>query len=162
MNLKQTSDWQNFTQIESNSLITKNVRSWLLEEGPITKRIKSNGKFRLSLIKDEYSKITAWEKKFLGILNERTKAREVILYSNEKPFVYARSIIPELTIQKGLDKLGNLGLKPLGDILFENKFFTKDKTFFASFSDQEKAYIGRTTKYLVKNFPLSVMEIFLI
>jgi len=31
MNLKQTSDWQNFTQIESNSLITKNVRSWLLD-----------------------------------------------------------------------------------------------------------------------------------
>ena len=52
MNIKQTSDWQNFTQIESNSLITKNVRSWLLEEGPITMRIKSNGKFRLSLIRD--------------------------------------------------------------------------------------------------------------
>ena len=51
MNLKQTSDWQNFIQIESNLLITKNVRSWLLEDGPITKRIKSNGKFRLSLKK---------------------------------------------------------------------------------------------------------------
>ena len=53
MKLKKISSWKNFESIESK--ISKNeIRSWLLENGPITKRIKKNGSFKLHLIQDEY------------------------------------------------------------------------------------------------------------
>ena len=90
------------------------------------------------------------------------KIREVILYGNQNPRVYAQSIIPVETINQGLSKLGKLGTKPLGDILFEKNIFKKENTVFAQFKDKKNIFWGRKTKYNVKNKPFSVMEVFLI
>ena len=52
MKLKKISSWKNFESVKSK--ISKNeIRSWLLESGPITKRIKKNGSFKLHLIQEE-------------------------------------------------------------------------------------------------------------
>ena len=99
---------------------------------------------------------------FLGEDLGEIKIREVLLLSNNKPKVFARSLIPNRTIEKGLSELGELGSKPLGDILFEKEIFKKIETVFAQFSESGNLYWGRKSKYLVKVYPLSVMEIFLL
>jgi chorismate--pyruvate lyase len=161
MKLKKISSWRNFESIESK--ISKNeIRSWLLENGPITKRIAKNGSFKLYLIQDELSYIEQIDKDFIDCASDEIKLREVILFCNDAPLVFAQTIIPVETISNGFEQLGNLGNKPLGDILFEKDIFTKDKVVYALFENASRLYWGRKTKYLVKGYKFSVMEIFLI
>ena len=90
------------------------------------------------------------------------KVREVILLGNGNPLVYAKSYIPIFTINDGLKKLGHLGSKPLGDILFEKNLFQKKETLFTKFLYLKNEHWGRKSKYHVNGLPLSVMEVFLI
>ena len=161
MKLEQISSWNTYEAIE-HELTNTEIKSWLLEQGPITKRIKSIAEFRLELIQDELSDATDDEILFLKIASEEIRIREVILYGNENPIVFARTIIPNTTIEKGLKELGKIGNKPLGDILFEKDIFSKEDIVFASFKDKESLFWGRKIKYTVKDQPFSVMEVFLI
>lgn len=161
MKLEQISSWNTYEAIE-HELTNTEIKSWLLEQGPITKRIKSIAEFRLELIQDELSDATDDEILFLKIDSEEIRIREVILYGNENPMVFARTIIPDTTIEKGLKELGKIGNKPLGDILFEKDIFSKEDIVFASFKDKESLFWGRKIKYTVKDQPFSVMEVFLI
>ena len=161
MQPKQISSWITSKEFHNESIDT-HVKSWLTETGPITNRIKSNGTFKLELIKDEVGTVKRTDANFLGEDLGEIKIREVLLLSNNKPKVFARSLIPNRTIEKGLSELGELGSKPLGDILFEKEIFKKIETVFAKFSESGNLYWGRKSKYLVKVYPLSVMEIFLL
>ena len=161
MKLEQISSWDLFDNIK-NKLNSSIIKSWLLEEGPITKRIKQNGAFRLHLIQDEFSSINQNDKDFIECTSNEIKLREVLLYCDDSPVVFAQTIIPAEAISKGLKDLGNLGSKPLGDILFEEDIFTKDKVFYALFERNSSLYWGRKAKYIVKGYKFSVMEVFLI
>ena len=161
MKLKQISQWISYEAMNAQ-LKSKIIKSWLLEEGPITKRIESNEKFELKLLRDDLGNVSKLDRLFLGHLSGDIKIREVILYGDKNPRVYAQSIIPVETINQGLSKLGELGTKPLGDILFEKNIFKKEDTIFAQFKDDKNIFWGRKTKYNVKNKPFSVMEVFLI
>ena len=167
MKLKQISPWISFEKM-TILLANENIKSWLIEKGPITKRIKSEESFKLNLIKDEISAVDDSEKKFLEESSDKIKVREVILMGNNIPRVYAKSLIPIRTIENGFSRLGELGTKPLGDILFEKEIFKKTNVVYAQFQDQDQdqdqdsIFWGRKTKYIVKNMPLSVMEVFLI
>ena len=161
MKLEQISKWVSYPEMD-NSLQNKLIKSWLLEDGPITKRIKSREVFELNLLKDEIDNVEDLEANFLGNFKGKIKVREVILMGNNIPKVFARSLIPLDTIENGFSKLGALGTKPLGDILFEKEVFKKIEIVFAKCTDNKKIFWGRKSKYLVKNHPLSVMEVFLI
>ena len=161
MKLKQISPWISFKKM-TILLANENIKSWLIEKGPITKRIKSKESFKLNLIKDEICSVDDSEKKFLEESSDKIKVREVILMGNNIPRVYAKSLIPIRTIENGFSRLGELGTKPLGDILFEKEIFKKTDVVYAQFQDQDSIFWGRKTKYIVKNMPLSVMEVFLI
>ena len=122
MKLKQKSSW--ITYREMLDQVTNNsIKSWLIENGPITKRISANEDFELNLIRDEIDKVDEMDKKYLGNDVGDIKVREVILLGNKIPKVYAKSLIPVDTIEKGFSKLGSLGTKPLGDILFEKDIY---------------------------------------
>ena len=49
MKLEQISSWNSYEAIK-HELKNAEIESWLLEQGPITKRIKSMKKFKLELI----------------------------------------------------------------------------------------------------------------
>ena len=98
MKLKQISPWISFEKM-TILLANENIKSWLIEQGPITKRIKSEESFKLNLIKDEISAVDDSEKKFLEESSDKIKVREVILMGNNIPRVYAKSLIPIRTIE---------------------------------------------------------------
>ena len=87
MKLEQISSWNTYEAIE-HELTNAEIKSWLLEQGPITKRIKSIAEFRLELIQDELSDATEDEILFLKIDSKEIRIREVILYGNENPMVF--------------------------------------------------------------------------
>ena len=161
MKLKQISPWTNIKSIESK--VDSSVLSWLKESGPITKRIKLGKKFELKLLNDELDEISKEERLFLGSSSKTFKVRKVILFGDDAPIVVAKSVIPTLTIDKGLSSLGKIGNAPLGDILFTPSVFIKLEMVCASFlSEERNVYWGRKIKYSVNSEPISVMEVFLI
>src|SRR6056300_998048 len=101
------------------------------------------------------------DKKFVNSESEKIKKREVLLLCNDLPVVFAQTIIPIETIENGFNKLGNLGTKPLGDILFEKDIFLRELILYASFKNESNIYWGRKAKYSVKGYKFSVMETFL-
>ena len=161
MKLKQNSSWMTYKEM-INQVKNDSIKSWLSESGPITKRISANENFELNLLREEIDEVDETEKKYLGNSIGDIKVREVLLLGNKVPKVYAKSLIPVKTIKKGFSKLGSLGTKPLGDILFEKNIFNKIDVMYSSFEHEDSIFWGRKTKYLVKNLPFSVMEIFLI
>ena len=161
MKLKQITPWMTSRNM-SRLIKSQNIKSWLLEKGPITKRISKNYEFELNLLKDDIASINQEERDFLCHDGRDIKVREVILLGDRSPLVYAKSLIPCATIKFGFAELGKLGTKPLGDILFEKEIFFKTNVIYAEFSYNENNFWGRKTRYLVKDLPLSVMEVFLL
>ena len=149
---------------ETDSLEVHNdeILSWLNENGSITSRIKLFSNFRLKLLRDGPGKVDANEDDLIISNYKENNIREVVLYSDEKPLIYAKSIIPVETINLGLGLLGNLKENPLGDILFSDPEIEKKHMLFAKFQSNEKKFYGRKGIYTVKGYPFSVCEIFLI
>ena len=162
MQAKRINNWLNASELKS-SLKNKNILDWLNEDGSITTRISSNAKFKLEVLSDDIGVAEDEEYVALNITSEDVRIREVILYGDLVPLVYARSIIPNLTASKGYPRLGSIGSKPLGDLLFQSDLFIKTHREFAQFRAASEDLIwGRRTRYLVKGYPLSVMEVFLL
>ena len=161
MQAKRINNWLNNTQLKS-CLKKQNILEWLNEEGSITAKISSDSKFKLKILSDDIGNAEDEEYLALNIPSQKVRIREVILYGDWVPLVYARSIIPNQTSSKGYPGLGSIGSKPLGDLLFQSELFIKIHREFAQFQTPDKEVVwGRRTHYLVRGYPLSVMEVFL-
>ena len=149
---------------ETKSLEVQNneILSWLNEPRSITSRIKSFSDFKLKLLRDGPGEVDPIDDDLIISNYEENNIREVVLYSDEEPLIYAKSIIPLETIRLGLGLLGNLKENPLGDILFSNPEIKKKYMLFAKFGSNKKIFYGRKGIYTVKGYPFSVCEIFLI
>lgn len=161
MQAKRINKWLNSSELKS-SLKEQNILDWLNEEGSITAKISSDSKFKLKILSDDIGNAEDEEYLALNIPSQKVRIREVILYGDLVPLVYARSIIPNQTSSKGYPGLGSIGSKPLGDLLFQSELFIKTHREFAQFQTPDKEVVwGRRTHYLVRGYPLSVMEVFL-
>ena len=148
MQFNKLTSWMSETK--SLEVQNKEILSWLNEPGSITSRIKSFSNFRLKLLRDGPGEVDITEDDLIVENYEENNTREVILYSDEKPLIYAKSIIPLATIRLGLGVLGNLKENPLGDILFSNPEIKKKYMLFAKFQSNEKIFYGRKGIYTVK------------
>ena len=160
MKFNKLTSWM--PEIKSLEVQNKEIISWLTESGSITSRIKSFSNFRLKLLRDGPGKLDASEDDLIITNYKENNIREVVLYSDEEPFIYAKSILPLETIRLGLGALGNLKENPLGDILFSNPQIKKKYMLFAKFELNKRIFYGRKGIYTVKGYPFSVCEIFLI
>ena len=162
MQAKRINNWLSDSQLKTH-LKKQNILEWLNEEGSITAKISSESKFKLEILSDDLGIAEDEEYLALDIASEEVRIREVVLYGDLVPLVYARSIIPNLTSSKGYPGLGTIGSKPLGDLLFQSELFIKTRREFAQFeTSSEEVIWGRRTHYLVRGYPLSVMEVFLL
>ena len=160
MQFNKLTSWMSKTKslkVENNEIL-----SWLNEPGSITSRIKSFSDFKLKLLRDGPGEVDAIEDDLIISNYKENNIREVLLYSNDEPLIYAKSIIPLETIRLGLGVLGNLKENPLGDILFSNPEIKKEYMLFSKFESNKQIFFGRKGIYTVKGLPFSVCEIFLI
>jgi len=160
MQFNKLTSWMSETK--SLEVQNKEILSWLNESGSITSRIKSFSDFKLKLLRDSPGEVDAAVDDLIISNYKENNIREVLLYSDEEPLIYAKSIIPLETIRLGLGVLGNLKENPLGDILFSNPEIKKEYMLFSKFESNKRIFYGRKGIYTVKGFPFSVCEIFLI
>jgi len=169
--MQQAIDWRDFRQLHRQQL-PDSVRPWLLDRGSLTERLikASNGNFRVELIEQSWRVPTADEAALLE-MKPRQKAliREVLLFCNDEPWVYARSIIPFSSLQGSLRFLRKLKNSALGALLFKDPYLMRSHFEIANIRlpnylipvEGADSVFGRRSLFFLHEQPLSVAEIFL-
>ena len=114
MRAKRIGKWLSSSALNLQ-LKDQKILNWLYEEGSITSKISSTADFKLEVLNDALGKAKSSEYQDINIEPQTIRIREVVLYGDGEPVVYARSIIPLLTSSKGYSGLGKIGNKPLGN-----------------------------------------------
>ena len=152
------------------------LKDWLLDEGSLTARLKSRCEnFKVKVVGEQQQRCSAAEACNLIKVGEPILVREVILYCDGVPQVFARSLLPLASLTGKERVLGNLGEQPLGQVLFNNPSLQRLRLEFSSFSAEtgvailatkltekpKKELWGRRSIFMLDNKPLMVAEVFL-
>jgi len=130
------------------------IYHWLFDSGSLTAKIinKCPGKFSVQLISQKRTTPTPDEIRFLGLrYRSHAMIRQVVLYCDDRPWVYARSIIPVTTLTGPLRRLAHLGNKPLGAVLFSDRSILRGQVEATSMDDRHENYkwTGMSSGYLI-------------
>lgn len=107
-------DWQ----AAGSQLLPPQLAPWILEPASLTARLKRHCRqFRVQVLNEQRSELPAFLQHLLPGASA-AQLREVILWCNGQPCVYAQSWLPERTIDT-LRPLADLGERPLGDYIFQ-------------------------------------------
>lgn len=112
--------WQTRAYYSSAGLL-RPLADWVLEAGSLTKRLRAccEENFKVEVLRQMWGRSRPVEQAALGSrAGKRSLIREVVLYVDEKPAVFARTVIPYQTTQGRGRALLHLGTKPLGELLF--------------------------------------------
>jgi chorismate lyase len=105
------------------------TRRWLLDRGSLTQRLQtaSNAGMRVRVLSQRWERPRLSERQALGIDDSALAlVREVILECNGEPWVFARSILPALTLTGRLHHLRRFGSRSLGELLFSSRGISRE------------------------------------
>ncbi len=113
--------WKPLTP-ENQSSIPAKLHHWLIDTGSLTAKLrKACDNFSVHLISQTQRTAKPHEVLLLELSdNDQLIDREVQLYCNTTPVVYARSLIPLKAISDRFDDLDSMGEKPLGEKIFSD------------------------------------------
>ena len=153
------------------------VAPWLFDSGSLTSRLIAHcaGRFHVRVLSQGWQRPTREETRRLGMRAGRVAlVREVLLYCDETPLVFARSVIPRRTLTGRQKYLGALGNRPLGAALFSDPSMRRDELEVACLRGAVALYPalgsvdisgecvwGRRSVFRVGGKPLLVAEMFL-
>jgi chorismate--pyruvate lyase len=183
-----TGQWQSPND-ENTSLLPEKLKDWLLDEGSLTARLKDHCKhFQVQVIGEQEQLCSVAEACHLIKVGEPVLVREVILYCDNVPQIFARSLLPLTSLTGKEQVLAHLGEQPLGQVLFNNpslqrlqlelSIFSRDSSVARLASELEvnhssdkssknrlimlkKTLWGRRSIFMLDNKPLMVAEVFL-
>ena len=155
---------------------SQNLRRWLLDTGSLTERLQECcDNFSLTRLGQGEVPLYANEKRWLPTASQKSwQIREVVLYGDGAPWVFARSVLPETLITS---ELANLGTQPLGVRLFNDDRFIRsnfelcevpasafdfsNRQIEQSDGPQQTMLWGRRSRFHMGNDYIIVAEIFL-
>ncbi len=113
--------WKPLTPKNQNSIPTK-LHSWLIDTGSLTAKLRNAcNDFSVHLISQIQRTAKPHEVLLLELSDDdQLIDREVQLYCNTTPVVYARSLIPLKAISDRFEGLDSMGEKPLGEKIFSD------------------------------------------
>lgn len=149
------------------------LRLWLFDETSLTARlVRCYGvAFNVQLLSQHFAVVTADEKRAMQLHGHQTGlVREVLLRRANEPVVYARTIIPSVTMQGRLRRYAHLGERPLGAMLFADRTMrrgpvevTTGLPYNACFRQSPVVGVwGRRSVFFVSQRPILVSEYFLV
>jgi len=166
-----------------NHMLSNKMACWLFDPASLTARLIAacDGQFRVQVISQAWGSPMFNELKRLGMrLREKALIREVFLYCDDEPWVFARTVIPRSTLTGKQKYLANLGSRPLGAVLFADPNMRRDhfevacmrpgEVLYAhanqlnsakSDSEQPEYIWGRRSAFYLSDKPLLVNEVFL-
>ena len=151
------------------------LKDWLLDTGSLTERLQSEcTSFRLTLLGQRQAPITLEEFQQVCAPQQQLnlkewQVREVILWGDNQPWVFARSIIPQRLCESDFV---NLNTKPLGQLIFNDKRFKRmpfevtnicaSQAFLAQLHiSSEMDLWGRRSAFTFEDLKMTVSEVFL-
>ena len=151
---------------------------WLLDPGSLTARLIKvcPGRFQVRVLSQTWRAPLHNEIKRLGMRQRQMSfIREVYLYCDDQPWVFARTVIPRKTLRGKQKHLAHLGSRPLGAVLFADPHMHRDEIEVTCLRASEQLYYkavaaladrpariwGRRSVFYLNNKPLLVNEIFL-
>lgn len=150
------------------------LQDWLKDTGSLTARLVklSKGNFRVEVLFQGFARIRLDERQLLGLPRPAAVlVREVVLYGNNQPWVFARSLLPLSSLTGRLRQLRKISSKPLGAFLFKQPDLIRSPLIVAKFTpadriipkslQQEQPLWGRGSVFYVRGKPLLVSEVFL-
>ena len=138
-----------------NIQIDHKLKYWLLDMKSLSYRIRNIAKLEIIPIKTRVSKTFLCEKKvFCHKKSEHLYLREVLIYADNLPIMYARTVLPSKYSRGLWHKIKKLDNKPLADIVFEKKMIIRSEFKFKkpsindNFSKRIKMLDLKNTKIL--------------
>jgi len=117
--------WSKNIQIESK------LKFWLLDMKSLSYRIRNIAKLEIVPIQARTSKIFLNENKIFGFKkSEHLYLREVLIYADKLPIMYARTILPSRCLRGFWHKIRKLNNKPLADIVFRTNHINRSRFKF--------------------------------
>lgn len=156
----------------ARSRISAPDRDWLFASGSLTRHLvrASGGDFRVQILRQEWSRACRHEARVLGISPDQAcLVREVLLICRGRPWVYARSLLPERSLRGRLRFLRKLDTRPLGALLFRDQTMRRGTQEIAHLAlsalpvagARNVRVWGRRSVYFLHDCPLLVTEVFL-
>lgn len=169
--------WRTRTSLFAHP-VPRNIASWVYDHGSLTRRIiqTCQGQFRVEVIAQHRGRPLLNEATRLRVqADQAALIREVYLYCDTVPWVYARTIIPHTTLTGRQRHLAHLGSRPLGAALFADPTMCRDEvevacmrpihrlfdTATAALAQTPETIWGRRSVFYVGGKPLLVNEVFL-
>lgn len=169
--------WRTRTSLFAHP-VPRNIASWVYDHGSLTRRIiqTCQGQFRVEVIAQHRGRPLLNEATRLRVqADQAALIREVYLYCDTVPWVYARTISPHTTLTGRQRHLAHLGSRPLGAALFADPTMCRDEvevacmrpihrlfdTATAALAQSPETIWGRRSVFYVGGKPLLVNEVFL-
>lgn len=120
--------------------------AWLIEDGSLTARLQQRYQhFSVKTLSVKYAKPTQEEARLLHLTaNNTALIREVLLLGNDQAVVFAHSVLPRKSLRGQWRRLGRLGNKPLGAMLFANHQVKRTPLTYKKLPPNHALYHGAT------------------
>ena len=164
--------WKKATEFQ----VDKSLLNWLLDADSLTARLKRHCQiFEVKVLGQRIENCSSMEANEVIKAGDAVLVREVLLYCDDVPQVFARSLLPLSSLTGVEQKLAHLGSQPLGQVLFNDPSLERKNIEVTSLagknslshllqqlnlSDQFELW-GRRSLFFLQGKPLMVAEIFL-
>ena len=121
--------WYSREDINGSS-IAEPSRLWLAHVGSMTRLIKQHIKaeFELKVVRELVSEASERECELLNLSSNTVYVREIVMYADGQPWLYARSVFPQQVLDLTDKSLKELGDQPLGRLFFHSESDISGKT----------------------------------
>lgn len=132
-------DWQ---PADTLTNLNHYLHNWLLDTGSLTERIQSMCRqFRVHIVGQGNAPLHTSENNKLPLSESAYHVRETVLFADDVPWVFARSVIPTLLTQ---GEWKTLGTSPLGKQLFNDSRFTRGEFEVANLATSQLSGVINT------------------
>jgi chorismate--pyruvate lyase len=154
------------------------LQDWLVHCGSLTRRLKQRcGKFSVERVSTRIRPANPDEERELRLRRgQYAYVREVVLYCDNQPVVFAHSVVPLKNLRGPWNSVTRLGSRPLGEALFTNHLVRRDPLSYRSLHrhhrlfrqtmravalDDKVKLLARRSRFSLKGRALMVTEVFL-
>jgi len=164
--------WQSPAGVSLN----ESLLNWLLDPSSLTTRLRKYcHQFRVEVLGQQIQSCSIEESTTDIKVGEQVLVREVLLYCDDVPQVFARSLLPLKSLTGEEQQLAHLGNQSLGQVLFSKKGLIRKCIEISAFSKgtavsklaqqlelpNQTELWGRRSTFMLHDKPLMVAEIFL-
>ena len=108
-----------------------NMNAWLHCRDSISDRLNKKGKYKVEVLSAKITNFLFSERnQYSSYRKQALYLREVLISINEKPVIYARTLMPKKYLRGFWGNIRKLQEKPLANIVFEDKSIKRSNFYF--------------------------------